>query len=234
MMTKTFKCMIAASAALALVACSSSGKDTSDPWESMNRSIFGFNEELDDYVLGPVSSGYVAAVPETARIGVTNALSNLRQPWTFANSVLQLDAANAAGSFWSFLLDSTFGIGGLYNFTERHTDLNVRTEDFGQTLGYWGVPQGPYLVLPIFGPSGVRDAVGTVANIALDPVNHVGNVHSNNVDNALIVRTVASAIDTRAGLTPVINSIYDTSFDPYATFRSGYLQRRNALVHNVK
>lgn len=234
MMRKTFKIMITAATTLALVACSSAGNDSTDPWESVNRSIFGFNETIDNYVLSPVAKGYVAVVPEIARTGVTNALSNLRQPWTFANSVLQLDAKNAAGSFWSFLLDSTFGIGGLYNFTERHTDLKVRDEDFGQTLGYWGVPQGPYVVLPLFGPSSVRGATGTIAAIVLDPVHHAGNVNSNNVDNALIVRAVASAIDTRAGLIPTFDSIYDTSFDPYATLRSGYLQRRKALVDNVK
>jgi len=99
--------------------------------------------------------------------------------------------------------------------------------------GYWGIPQGPYVVLPIFGPSGIRDTFGKVADIVLDPVNHAGNSSSNNVDNALIVRAVASAIDTRAGLIPTIDGVYDSSFDPYATFRSGYLQRRAAQVRNI-
>ena len=231
---QTFKICTSALVLSIVVACAPSSKDPVDPWEGFNRSVFGFNEQLDNYLLEPVAKGYVAAVPEVARTGVTNALSNLRQPWTFANSVLQLDARNASASFWSFLLDSTFGIAGLYNFTERHTDLNVRTEDFGQTLGYWGLPNGPYLVLPLFGPSSVRDGLGTVAAIILDPVHHAGNSGSNNVDNALIVRAVASAIDTRAGLIPAFDSIYSTSFDPYATIRSGYLQRRKALVNNTK
>ena len=209
-----------------LVACSPS-TDQSDPFEGFNRGIYKFNEVLDKNILAPVAEGYVYVVPEFGRQRVTNVLSNLNQPWVMLNSMLQADPENAFSAFWSFVLNSTFGVAGIFDFAGENTSLVVRKEDFGQTLGVWGVDTGAYLVLPLFGPSNVRDALGRIVDIFLDPFNYAN-------EDFVLVRTVISAIDTRAGLADVIDDVYENSFDPYATFRSGYMQSRFAHVENIK
>lgn len=198
--------------------------DVNDPLESVNRVIFRFNEGVDTVLLRPVARGYVAIVPEYGRKRVSNVLTNLRMPVIFVNSVIQRDPQNAFSSLWSFLLNSSVGLLGLYDVTGA-TDLMVRDEDFDQSLGHYGVGAGPYLVAPIFGPTTTRGVAGMVVDWFTDPFNYLDN-------EVVIPRTIASAIDTRANVLPTTDEIYRTSIDPYATFRSGYLQRRVALVEN--
>lgn len=197
-----------------------------DPWEGFNRGIYAFNDAVDTVVLRPVAKAYRSVVPEYGRERVTNVMTNLRQPVVMLNSVLQGDPENAFSSFWSFVLNSTLGIGGIFDFADVNTDLKVHDEDFGQTLGAWGVPSGPYLVLPILGPSTVRDTVGLAGDWVSDPFNYLD-------DEIVITRTVLRAIDARANVLDLTDDIEKNSFDPYATYRSGYLQRREAQVNNT-
>lgn len=197
-----------------------------DPWEGFNRGIYAFNDALDTVVLRPVAKAYRGVVPEYGRERVTNVMTNLRQPVVMLNSVLQGDPENAFSSFWSFVLNSTLGIGGIFDFADVNTDLKVRDEDFGQTLGAWGLPSGPYLVLPILGPSTVRDTVGLAGDWLTDPFNYLD-------DEIVITRTVLRAIDARANVLDLTDDIDKNSFDPYATYRSGYLQRRASQVSNT-
>lgn len=196
-----------------------------DPIEPFNRAIFTFNEYADRWVLKPVAKGYRNVVPELAREGVHNVLTNLTEPLVFTNSLLQLDSERAFTSFWRFTLNSTFGILGLRDFAGE-VGLKYRDEDFGQTLGSYGMGPGPYLVLPLLGPSNARDLLGTVTDYVLDPVNYGPD------DEWLLGEGLVGAVDTRERLLEVIDDIYETSLDPYTTFRSGYLQRRKDAIAN--
>lgn len=229
-MYKSLKCkMLPILAAAFLAACSSTpepGQEAgSDPFESVNRGIFSFNEFVDSILLKPVAQGYQAIVPEYGRERVSNVLRNLKMPVVFANSVLQGDPENAFSSLWSFTLNSTLGIAGIFDFAGTNTDLKVRKEDFGQTLGKWGVGSGSYVMLPILGPSSTRDTIGLVVDAVSDPFNWMDN-------EIVITRTVVSAIDARAENLELVDDVYKTSLDPYATFRSGYLQRRQTEIKN--
>lgn len=216
---------------LSAVACAPApeGEDgavLSDPFEPVNRGIFAFNEVVDNAVLQPVARAYRFLVPEYGRQRVTNVLSNLTMPVVFLNSVLQGDPGNAFSSLFSFVLNSTLGIGGIFDFAGANTDLKVNKEDFGQTLGVWGFGSGAYIMLPIIGPSSARDTVGMVADWFSDPFNYADN-------EIVITRTVLRTIDARAGTLDLTDEVYRTSLDPYATFRSGYLQKREAMVKNT-
>ncbi len=213
--------------ALVLLGCAANPTaegDINDPLESVNRVIFRFNEGVDTVLLRPVATGYRYVVPEFGRQRVSNVLTNLRMPLIFFNSTLQLDPQNAFSALWSFILNSTVGVGGLFDVTEP-AGISVRDEDFEQTLGHYGVGAGPYIVIPILGPSSTRGISGTVVDWFSDPFNYAD-------DEFVIARTIASAIDTRANILPTTDEIYRTSLDPYATFRSAYLQRRVALIEN--
>lgn len=209
----------------ALSACATTAND--DPLEPLNRSIFSFNETVDTYALRPLAKGYAAVIPETGRTHIGNVLDNLKMPLVFANSILQGDGTNAMSAFWSFTLNSTFGLAGIFDFVGSNTHLHVHDEDFGQTLGVWGVDSGAYVVLPLFGPSTVRDTFGRAVDIATEPFNYT--------DEAVgITYGVLDTIHTRSTLLDLMDDIYDSSLDPYATIRSGYLQKRRADIKNTK
>lgn len=223
--------MMATCCVLSVAACTPTpvdeeGAAQQDPFETVNRGIFAFNEVVDSAVLQPVARAYRGVVPEYGRQRVSNVLSNLRMPVVFANSVLQGDPGNAFSSLFSFVLNSTLGVAGIFDFAGANTDLKVHKEDFGQTMGVWGFGSGSYIVLPILGPSSARDTVGLVADWFTDPFNYADN-------EVVITRTVIAAIDARAGVLDLTDEIYRTSLDPYATFRSGYLQKREAMVKNT-
>ena len=217
--------LLATSCLAILSACATPTND--DPVEPLNRAIFSFNETVDGYLLRPVAKGYTAVVPAQGREHVGNVLHNLTMPLVFANSVLQGDAKNAFSAFWSFVLNSTFGIAGIFDFTEQNSNLRVHDEDFGQTLGVWGIDQGAYIVLPFFGPSSTRDTLGFAVDIVSDPFNYTDETFT-------ISHSVTKVIHTRSTLLELMDDIYDTSLDPYATIRSGYLQKRRADVKNTK
>jgi phospholipid-binding lipoprotein MlaA len=223
---------ISASFAIVALAGCASQKDTGvqkiyDPLEPVNRAVFSFNTEVDRFVLKPIAQGYTFVVPRYGRARVTDFFRNLNMPIIFVNSVLQADPENAFASLWTFIFNTTFGVAGLWDWAGDNTDIQVRDEDTGQTLGvYAGGATGPYLVLPFIGPSNVRDAIGFAGDIFIDPIFFVDE------DSVIISLLALNITDSRANNLGRLEEIYETSFDPYATIRSGYLQRRAALVEN--
>jgi phospholipid-binding lipoprotein MlaA len=199
--------------------------EIADPLEPVNRGIFTFNEYTDMVVFKPVSQAYAYAVPDEGKQGVSNVLRNLQMPVYFVNSVLQGDEENAFASVWSFLLNSTLGVAGIFDLSDA-TGLHVRNEDFGQTLAVWGVGRGPYLVMPIFGPSNLRDGVGMTGDFFIDPYNMI------KTDELIIGRAALGGIDARYRNAAVIDDVMENSFDPYAAFRSAYDQQRQAAIYN--
>lgn len=198
----------------------------SDPLEGLNRGIFWVNRGVDTVVLRPVAKAYEFAVPEFGRKRVSNFLDNLGGPLVTFNSLLQGDPQNMFVSFWRFTFNSTLGVAGLFDIATEFGVPQQNDEDFGQTLGVWGVASGPYLVLPLFGPSTLRDAVGLGVDMLVDPFTYAPKSHERY--KILAVRVV----DTRARFGRLIDDTYESSLDPYATFRSLYLQHREAEVTN--
>lgn len=196
-----------------------------DPLEPLNRTIDSWNQLLDLMLIEPVSIVY-GHIPAPARTGVRNVLNNLREPITVLNDALQGEGDRAGLAFGRFMINSLVGIGGLFDLaTEFGYPRHV--EDFGQTLGRWGVGPGPYLVLPLLGPSNVRDTAGIgVDFLAVRPL--VYDVPT----EVTTGRVAVEGVDTRERLTPVINDVRANSLDPYATFRSAYSQRRAAEIRN--
>jgi phospholipid-binding lipoprotein MlaA len=193
-----------------------------DPFEETNRSIYEFNELLDGNVLEPVSRAYKNNMPEAAQKGVGNFLDNLGDVSTLANQILQFKPIESAETLARILINTTIGLGGLFDVA---SDMGLITEDedFGQTMAVWGVEQGPYVVLPLFGPSTVRDGIGTYVDLT-SPANMVDEIGEVGV-------SVINVVDKRVDLLP-ITDILDQSDDPYITMRSSYLQKRNNDIYD--
>lgn len=226
---KQFLCVVACSTALTLAPVSGGyAAEVYDPLEPANRAIFTFNEYADMLLIKPLAQGYDYVVPDAGKRGVTNVLSNLSMPVVFVNSVLQGDPQNSFEALWSFILNSTFGIAGVFDFTGANTDLSVNREDFGQTLGVWGLGGGPYLVLPLLGSSNGRDLVGRGVDYAADPITYVDD------DGLAIGKIALTTLDFRYRTLKLVDDVYDTSLDPYVTFRSAYDQQRRALIANTR
>lgn len=198
----------------------------SDPLEPLNRGIFKFNEVVDTVIMKPVARSYVFIVPEFGRDRVHNAVSNLGEPVNMLNGFLQGNPERGFTSLWRFIINSTLGVAGLFDFAGHNFGLVEVEEDFGQTMGFYGWGSGPYLVLPILGPSSVRDAFGRVVDVVSNPFNYVDN------DRFIYGRFIVTAIDARSRNLELIDSIYRDSVDPYATIRAAYAQRRAALIRN--
>jgi len=199
-----------------------------DRMEGLNRAIYGFNTAVDTALIRPVSEVYKFVFPRMARDRVTLFFSNLQAPVVFLNSVLQADPQNSFVTLWRFLINSTLGVAGLFDIA---TDLGVparNEEDFGQTLAVWGVGHGSYFVLPIVGSSSLRDTVGFAVDIVTNPFTYVFA----NDEGLAIAMVSTQVVNTRARFGDFIDNTYETSLDPYATFRSLYLQRRDAQVSN--
>lgn len=201
--------------------------DDLDSLETFNRVMYKFNYTLDKAVLKPVTAGYRYVVPSTGRTMVSNFLNNLNSPVVFVNSLLQGDPQNSFATLWRFALNTTFGLGGLVDFA-GNAGLKNRPADFGQTLAMYGVDSGSYVVLPLFGPSSVRDAVGFAADSAIDPLSYTGRLE------VIIPRVTMTAIDARSRGGAVLDDIYENSIDPYATLRSAYLQKRASDIRRAE
>jgi phospholipid-binding lipoprotein MlaA len=199
----------------------------SDPFENVNRAIYSFNSFLDKILIKPIAKGYRFVVPDLARRGVRNVLTNLSEPLTLINSALQGDKQNGFEAFWRFTINSTYGIGGIFDVA-KDAGLEHRKEDFGQTAGVYGAGQGVYLMLPILGPSNGRDAFGKVVDIFTDPFDYILT------DEATFVRSGVNGIDAREGALSLVDQINRTSLDPYATIRSLYTQKRWDEIRNGK
>jgi len=199
-----------------------------DPWESMNRSVFSFNERLDTNVLKQVAKGYKWIMPDPFETAIGNVFSNLNDiPVTF-NNILQLKFKNALRSSGRLLVNSTMGVGGMLDVASG-MGLEKQNEDFGQTLGHYGISSGPYLVLPVLGPSSTRDAGGLMFDLASDPV-AVGSFFVAPFIGPVVGSTRFA--DTRARLLENDKTLDEASLDKYEFIREAYLQRRRNLVHD--
>lgn len=227
------KFTIVAAMALSLGACSttSSGdadmSEVYDPMEGVNRGIFAFNDALDTILFEPVAMGYRFVAPQPVRTGVRNFLRNLKSPTQIANQTLQGDLGGAANDVGRFVVNSTVGVLGLVDVAAM-IGLPYEQEDFGQTLGVWGLGHGPYMVLPLMGPSSLRDASGMLVDGYADPLRIY--LYNTNQEEWHYARIAATAISTREELLDVLEDLQKNSFDYYAAMRSAYIQRRAALV----
>ena len=197
-----------------------------DPWESWNRGVYKFNDKLDRAVAKPVTRAYVRVVPHPIRTGVTNFFDNLNTPTVMINDALQGKLLAAANDLGRFLLNSTLGLAGILD-PATPAGLAHNDEDFGQTLGHWGVHPGPFVELPILGPSDVRDATSKVVDTYTNPRHYISN---STVSYALYLPYF---VDKRAALLSLDETLEHT-YDPYAFVRDAYLQRRAYLVSDGK
>ncbi len=217
-----------AGSALMLAACASvppnAGQDRRDPLESLNRQTFAFNDALDRAAIRPVAKAYADYLPDGVRECFGNAFSNLREPSNAVNNLLQGKPEAAVWSGVRLLLNSTFGLVGCFDVAGQ-SGIERHPEDFGQTLGVWGFGTGAYLVLPVFGPSSVRDTTGLGVETFLDP-----NFYMEEPAAAWGLAT-ARVINLRAELLPA-DKLLDTALDPYLAVREAYFQRRRSLVYD--
>lgn len=211
-------------AGVLLAGCASGPKsDPRDPLEPVNRVMWNFNDGLDKAVLKPVAETYKDLLPSLVRRGIGNFFANLTDLWSFVNSVLQLKAGDAAETLIRFNLNTFFGLGGLLDIA---TEANIERhrEDFGKTLGRWGVPSGPYLVLPVLGPSTLRDAAVRPIDLSADPVRRLPDALSRNT------LYFSRIVDTRASLLGAGNVLDEAALDRYSFARDVFLQIRQREV----
>lgn len=204
-----------------------SGDNPNDPWETFNRQTHAFNMTLDERILHPIAQRYVEYVPNPVQDGVSNFFSNLGEPGNMLNNLLQGKVKEGAVSFARFLINSTVGIAGLFDVAS-HMNLEEAPEDFGETLGVWGVKPGPYIVLPFLGPSTVRDTAGIPADWATYPPTYYFWGENDKRYYAYGLGAL-NAVDTRAKLLAT-DAMLQTALDPYVAVREAYLQNRENLV----
>lgn len=200
--------------------------ETHDPLEGFNRAMYTFNEKFDTYLLKPVAKGYRAVVPTPVRQGVSNFFGNLREPMVMVNDALQGKFKHAASDLGRFVTNSTLGILGIFDVASR-MGLEKRNEDFGQTLAVWGVAEGPYLVLPFLGPSGIRDGVGLAGDYYTYPPTYMEETSTAWKLFAL------DTVDARTRYLDAGDILYEAAGDdPYTFVREAYRQRRRSLIHD--
>lgn len=223
--------------AMAITSCASSGgsgvsggdAEIQDPFESTNRAVFSFNTAVDKAIIHPVAKGYNAVVPQPARTGVENVLRNLKSPVTFANQALQGDVEGAGNVLVRAVVNTLIGVGGLFDVAGSE-GIAYEPEDFGQTLAKWGVGHGPYLVVPIIGPSSMRDYVGYAVDSFADPLRwYLFNVDK---EGLYYGKLGVEYLALRASLVDTLEELQKSSIDYYAATRSAYYQHREALVND--
>jgi len=224
--------IVALGAALSVTACTSTGATSSDstvydPLEGWNRSVYGFNNAVDGAVLEPAAKGYRAVTNEPIRGGVSNFLNNLNQPVVFVNSVLQAKPEAALDTVGRFLVNTTVGIGGIFD-PATAAGVPRHREDFGQTLGVWGIPNGAYLMLPFMGPSNVRDALGTGVDRVFDPL--TWTQFEGDTEFA-VTRGVVGGISVRESLIEQVEVLREQP-EPYVALRRNYTQQREAAIRD--
>jgi phospholipid-binding lipoprotein MlaA len=220
-----FRRVLLGVAAVALLGgCASTG-NPNDPIEGFNRAMYAFNDGVDTVLIRPVARGYDTVAPAPVKTGVSNFFGNLGDLWIGVNNLLQGKPADAVGDVARVVFNSTFGILGLFDVATP-LGLAKHEEDFGQTLGRWGMGNGAYVVWPFIGSRTVRDTVGSVVDNAADPVAMAEHVRTRNSLFALRL------IDIRANLLPADKVIEEAALDKYAYVRDAYLQRRRSLIHD--
>jgi phospholipid-binding lipoprotein MlaA len=214
-------------ATMPLVGCAvapTATPDPRDPFERLNRGVYAFNDGLDRAVLKPAARGYRKVTPQPVQTGVSNFFSNAQYPVTLVNNLLQGKFTAAASDTARFVLNTTFGLGGLLD-PATASGLDRNDEDFGQTLGKWGVPPGPYLVVPFLGPYTLRDGIGSLADDFAEPRAYLED------DSTRWSLWAADKFERRVGLLEA-DALLERTGDPYAFVRSAYLQRREYLVRD--
>jgi len=214
----------AAAAVLVLTGCATTN-NPQDPLEGYNRAVFAVNDAVDRAVLKPVATGYKNVVPGFAQTGVSNFFGNLSDAWSSVNNLLQGKGEQAGTDFGRVALNSTFGVFGLLDIASE-AGMQKSDEDFGQTLGKWGVPSGPYLILPLLGPSTVRDTAALPADIGGDIWKYKEPANWRNIGAGIRI------VDTRASLLDASGVFEDAALDRYEFLRDGYLQRRQSQVYD--
>lgn len=214
---------LAAGLLLALAGCASGPVNPRDPFEPFNRKSLQFNEGVDAMVLKPVATVYRSKVPPLVRTGVSNFFGNLSDGWSFVNSALQFKFRNAAENFMRLNVNTFFGLGGILDIA---SDLNIERhrEDFGQTLGRWGVPAGPYIMIPLLGPSTLRDTLALTVDKRGDPIHYVDPMHDRYELYGL------RAVDQRSNALRVGVVLEEAALDKYTFIRDSYLQKRRAEI----
>ena len=201
-------------------------ENVNDPFESVNRNIFKFNNNLDDYFFKPVAKGW-RKIPDIPRKPLTNLATTAKTPISLANAILQLNKQSIGNIIGRFLINMTFGLGGLFDVASNDNFGNMTEveEDFGQTLAVWGVPDGPYVMLPIFGPSSVRDAFGLGVDTITNPLSFGYRMNGIGLE-ARLSGPVVRGVSTREKYLDYIDEMKEGSLDWYATMRSLYRQKR--------
>jgi len=221
--------------ALALGACATNppaaDSSNNDPYESVNRKIWDFDLALNDYLLTPVARGYRYVTPQFARTAITSALRNLKSPAIFANDLMEGNMKRAGQTLTRIVLNTTVGVGGLYDFAADQK-LPYHDADFGATLGSWGVPSGPFLVLPLLGPSDPRDGIGYGVDSYMDPFNI--KMQAARIKDANYIRFGVDTVNGAALRLDDLDELRRSSLDFYAAIRSLYQQKRAADVATAK
>jgi phospholipid-binding lipoprotein MlaA len=207
-------------------------KANNDAFEPLNRRIFAFNLALDQIIIKPVAKGYRAALPQKVRDGLRHFLDNLDEPLVMGNCILQWRLKSAVTAGGRFVVNSTAGVAGIADVATGWK-LPKQVGDFGQTLWAWGIGEGPYLIVPVFGPSSPRDGIGQLVDLYLDPLLHIP-AHENYPAWFKTGRVLADGIDQRARNLDALDEIERESIDYYAAFRSYYRQNRAAKLRNGK
>lgn len=209
-------------------------QEANDPLEPMNRKIFAFNMAADKYALRPVVKGYRKITTPGFRSKVRTFLSNLKTPLTVVNDLLQLNFKNAGRDLSRFVINSTIGFLGVYDVADR-MGIAPNYQGFGTTMAVWGIPSGPYLVLPLLGPSNVRDFAGTAANVAFDPFTYISYQNDNDdVTRAFFIADVVEAVAAYENSLELLDEGRKSSLDFYAYMRSMYQQYRKKTIENAK
>ena len=207
-----------------LVGCASGpSANPRDPLEPFNRGMYHFNEVVDAAVIKPVAIAYRDMAPKPLRRGVSNFFGNLQDAWSFVNNALQLKGEAAMDSLFRFGVNSVFGLGGLLDVASEMR-IERHTKDFGHTLGYWGVGPGPYLVLPVFGPSTLRDAAARTVDLQGDISTNVAHIPTRNT------LTFVKLFEKRADLLNATTMLEEVALDKYTFVRDSYLQRRRSAI----
>ena len=232
MQTTKLKALVVTAGLTLLSGCASTQtKDAIDPWEGWNRNVQSFNDNVDNYVMKPVAKGYKWVTPGFVDQGVSNFFSNLSDIGVAANDALQGKFLQSGSDSARFLINTSAGVAGLVDVASL-IDLPKHKEDFDQTLGYWGVPTGPYLVLPFFGPSTSRGVFGLLGDAAMNPISYTGIYFGSTWVSTAVSGGLGglNAIDLRADNLGTEKIASEASVDRYQFFRDAYLANRNYLV----
>jgi phospholipid-binding lipoprotein MlaA len=215
-----------------MIGCASipagSERSPDDPWEPFNRSVFSFNESLDDYLLKPITKGYRFILPKPAQQGVDNFFGNYRDIYTSANNLLQGNLSMAFSDLMRVVVNTIFGLGGLFDVATPG-GLEKHKADFGQTFGVWGIPSGPYVVLPFFGPSNVRDTLGTAVDLETDYLFRL--LPDVALRNSL---TALRVVNARNNYYEAGDLLEGAALDKYTFTRDAYIQRRQYQIDQAK